>query len=124
MALTGVWISAVVRCAPPGNKPTLEELDTCSAWLDEEMALLTDLRVAVCLGRIAFDGLVKWARRRGVLEKRGTLKFSHGAEFTMPNGLTLIASYHPSLQNTNTGKLTRGMFLQVFGRARERAGVK
>src|ERR1035438_5494620 len=65
MKLTGMWISAVVRCAPPANKPTLEEQRNCSAWLDEEMSLLANLRVIVCLGRIAFDGLLGWARRTG-----------------------------------------------------------
>jgi len=123
MKLTGLWIGAVVRCAPPANKPTLEELRNCSAWLDEEMALLPNLRVVVCLGRIAFDGLLAWARRTGQLPARTGLGFAHGAEFTLPGGLKVIASYHPSLQNTNTGKLTRAMFLKVFKRARELAGL-
>jgi len=83
------------------------------------MRLLGDLRVAVCLGRIAFDGLLAWARRAGQLQPRAGFVFGHGAEFTLPNGLTILASYHPSLQNTNTGKLTRAMFLDVFKRARE-----
>jgi uracil-DNA glycosylase family 4 len=119
MRLSGLWISAVVHCAPPANKPTPEEQRTCAAWLDEEMRLLGDLRVAVCLGRIAFDGLLAWARRAGQLQPRAGFVFGHGAEFTLPNGLTILASYHPSLQNTNTGKLTRAMFLDVFKRARE-----
>jgi uracil-DNA glycosylase family 4 len=122
MKLTGLWISAVVRCAPPANKPTLEEQRTCAAWLDEEMRLLADLRVVVCLGRIAFDGLLGWARRSGQLPARVGIKFDHGAEFALPGGLTVMASYHPSLQNTNTGKLTRAMFLEIFKRARLAAG--
>jgi uracil-DNA glycosylase family 4 len=123
MKLTGLWISAVVRCAPPANKPTLEEQRNCSAWLDEEMSLLANLRVVVCLGHIAFDGLLGWARRTGQLPQRSGFTFGHGAEFTLPGGLSIIASYHPSLQNTNTGKLTRPMFLKVFKRARTLAGL-
>jgi uracil-DNA glycosylase family 4 len=125
MKLTDLWITAVARCAPPGNKPTPEELRTCAPWLDEEMKLLTNLRVVVCLGRIAFDGLLAHAARSGGnaagLPPRSS--FGHGAEFTLPGGLKGIASYHPSLQNTNTGKLTRPMFLAVFKRARELADL-
>jgi uracil-DNA glycosylase family 4 len=123
MRLSDLWISAVVRCAPPANKPTPEEQRNCSPWLDEEMRLLGNLHVVVCLGRIAFDGLLGWARRAGVLQPRAGLTFGHGAEFTLPSGLFVVASYHPSLQNTNTGKLTRPMFLAVFKRARELAGL-
>jgi uracil-DNA glycosylase family 4 len=120
MKLTDLWITAVVRCAPPGNKPAPEELRNCAPWLDEEMRLLTRLRVVVCLGRIAFDGLLAHAQRIG-LKAPARSGFGHGAEFTLPGGLKVIASYHPSLQNTNTGKLTRPMFLAVFKRARELA---
>ena len=123
MKLTGLWITAVVRCAPPGNKPTPEEQRNCAPWLDEEMSLLKDLRVVVCLGRIAFDGLLSWAQRSGQLTLRSSYVFRHGAEYTLPNGLVVIASYHPSLQNTNTGKLTRPMFLAVFERARQLADL-
>lgn len=123
MRLDDLWISAVVRCAPPENKPTLEEQRTCASWLDEEMSLLTELRVVVCLGRIAFDGLLGWARRNRQLTTRSGYVFGHGAEYTVPGGLTVIASYHPSLQNTNTGKLTRPMFLEIFKRARIVAGL-
>lgn len=124
MKLTGLWISAVVRCAPPANKPTPEEQRNCAPWLDEEMSLLGNLRVVVCLGRIAFDGLLARALRTGQLLSRSGFVFGHGAEFTLPNGLNVIASYHPSLQNTNTGKLTRLMFLDIFKRARCLAGLQ
>ncbi|HWG20108.1 MAG TPA: uracil-DNA glycosylase [Terracidiphilus sp.] len=118
MRLHDLWICSVVRCAPPGNKPTPEEIRNCAPWLDEEMHLLANLRVVVCLGRIAFDGLLAWAKRTGILSTRAGYGFAHGAEFTLPNGLTVIASYHPSLQNTNTGKLTRPMLLSVIHRAK------
>jgi uracil-DNA glycosylase family 4 len=119
MKLTDLWISAVVRCAPPGNKPALEELHNCASWLDEEIGLLRNLRVVVCLGRIAFDGLLTYAQRAAVISSRSGYTFGHGAEYTLANGLRVIASFHPSLQNTNTGKLTRPMFLAIFNRARE-----
>lgn len=124
MKLTDLWITSVVRCAPPANKPSPEELRTCSSWMDEEMALLKNLRVVVCLGRIAFDGLLAYEQRKGAKLVRGNFTFAHAAEYTLPAGLTVLASYHPSLQNTNTGKLTRTMFLDVFMRARQLAGLK
>lgn len=123
LQLTGLWINSVVRCAPPDNKPSTEELRNCAPWLDQELALLKDLRVIVCLGRIAFDGLLSWARRSGVLTSKAGFTFAHGAEFTLPNGLKVITSYHPSLQNTNTGRLTKPMFLDIFLRARALAGL-
>jgi uracil-DNA glycosylase len=79
--------------------------------------------VVVCLGKIAFDGLLAHARRSGQLTSRSGFVFAHGAEFKLPSGLAVISSYHPSLQNTNTGKLTRPMLLSVFQRAREVAGL-
>ena len=118
MKLNDMWISAVVRCAPPANKPTPEEQRNCAPWLDQEVQLLANLRVVVCLGRIAFDGLLAWAVRSGRLSARAGFQFAHGAEYTLPGGLKMLASYHPSLQNTNTGKLTRAMFSAVFERAR------
>jgi len=121
MQLTDLWISAVVRCAPPANKPTPEEQRNCASWLDEEIALLKNLRVVVCLGKIAFDGLLAHALRTGMLKARTGFTFSHGAEYTLPVGLQVIATYHPSLQNTNTGKLTRPMFVEIFKRAKELA---
>jgi uracil-DNA glycosylase family 4 len=117
MKLTNLWISAVVRCAPPANKPTTEEQRNCAPWLDEEISLMPNLRVVVGLGKIAFDGFLAHAQRTGKIESRSSFSFGHGAEYTLPDGLKLIASYHPSLQNTNTGKLTHSMLLEVFQRA-------
>ena len=123
MKLSGLWITSVARCAPPGNKPAPEELRNCAPWLDLEMGLLKELRVVVCLGRIAFDGLLAREVRQGRLTKRAEFVFAHGAEYDLPGGLKAIASYHPSLQNTNTGRLTRAMLLSVFRRARKLAGL-
>jgi len=123
MRLTGLWIGAAVRCAPPGNKPSPGELRNCAPWLDEEMKRLANLRVVVCLGRIAFDGLLAHIARTAKPGARKNFAFAHGAEYELPGGLTAIASYHPSLQNTNTGRLTRTMLLDVFQRARTLAGL-
>lgn len=121
MILKDLWITSVARCAPPGNKPTPEELRNCASWVDQEIALLKNLQVVVCLGKIAFDGLLAHEQRRGSAIVRSECIFAHGAEYALPSGLKAIASYHPSLQNTNTGKLTRPMFLKVFERARQLA---
>jgi uracil-DNA glycosylase family 4 len=123
MKLNGLLITSVGRCAPPGNKPMPEELRNCAPWLDLEMKLLTELRVVVCLGRIAFDGLLAHESRLGRSLKRSDFVFAHGAEYKLPSGLITIASYHPSLQNTNTGRLTQAMLLSVFKRARKLAGL-
>jgi uracil-DNA glycosylase len=124
MRLKDLWITAVVRCAPPGNKPAPEELRNCAFWLDEELRLLRNLRVVVCLGSIAFNGLLGFALRTGQIVSRSAYVFRHAAEFTLPGGLHVIASFHPSLQNTNTGRLTRPMLLAIFQRARELAQVE
>jgi uracil-DNA glycosylase family 4 len=119
MQLKGMQITSVARCAPPGNKPLPDELANCAPYLDEEIAALKNLRVIVCLGKIAFDGVLQHFRRTGLVNRRGQMTFAHGAEYTLPNGMVLLSSYHPSLQNTNTGKLTGAMFLRIFQRAGE-----
>jgi uracil-DNA glycosylase family 4 len=123
MVLKDAWITAVVRCAPPGNKPLPEEIANCAPFLDEEIAALEDLRVIVCLGKIAFDGVVAHLMRTGQIARRGDLQFGHGVEYRIPGDRWLLASYHPSLQNTNTGKLTPAMMSRVFRRARQLAGL-
>lgn len=123
LMLTDAWITAVVRCAPPGNKPLPPEMANCAPFLDEEVAALSALRVIVCLGKIAFDGVVTHLIRTGQIGHRGELVFTHGAEYSIPGDRWLLACYHPSLQNTNTGKLTAAMMLGVFHRARRLAGL-
>lgn len=117
-ALTDAYITAVVRCAPPGNKPTSREMARCQPYLETELRLLTHVRVVVALGRIAFDAFLRTreATSRPALKPRP--RFAHTAEVRFPEGLILIASYHPSQQNTFTGKLTRPMLSRVFQRAR------
>ncbi len=116
--LTDAYITAVVRCAPPGNKPTSREMARCQPYLETELRLLTHVRVVVALGRIAFDAFLRTreATSRPALKPRP--RFAHAAEVRFPEGLILIASYHPSQQNTFTGKLTRPMLSRVFQRAR------
>lgn len=124
MRLIDAMLTSVGRCAPPGNKPTPAELANCAEFLDEEMALLPKLKVVVCLGHIAWNGYLAHLRRQGLTVRAADYVFRHRAEYEMPNGIVLLGSYHPSLQNTNTGRLTREMFLDVFLRARELARGK
>src|SRR6202044_1310507 len=95
LRLADMWITAAVRCAPPENKPTPEEQRNCAHWLDEEVALLKHLRVGVCLGKIGFDNFVSYLIRTGTIASRKGYEFSHGVEYTLPNGMHLLATYHP-----------------------------
>ena len=123
LRLRHAWIASVVRCAPPGDKPTPQEIRNCSSHLSAEIAALPRLRVVVCLGKIAWDGFLAHLVNCGVIARRSEYRFTHGAEYELPNGLTLLGSYHPSLRNTNTGRLNAAMFSRVFVRARELAGL-
>jgi uracil-DNA glycosylase family 4 len=123
LTLRKLWIASVVRCAPPGDKPTPGEIRECSEHLAAEVEALGKVRVVVCLGKIAWDGYLAHLLGMGVIERRSAYTFSHGAEYALPNGLTLLGSYHPSLRNTLTGRLNRVMFARVFHRALEAAGL-
>ena len=124
LTLRGAYIAAAVRCAPPANRPTPEERDTCAPFLVREVALLPELRVAVALGAFAWDAALKTLAGPGA----GTAaagprpRFGHGAEASVGR-ITLLGSYHPSQQNTFTGRLTPAMFDAVIARAVELAGV-
>jgi uracil-DNA glycosylase family 4 len=112
---------AAVRCAPPGNQPTPAERTTCEPWLDAELRLvLPSVRVVVCLGSFAWDAFARALARRGLAVPRPRARFGHGASYPV-NGLTLLGCYHPSQQNTFTGKLTESMLDEVLGRAAEMA---
>ncbi len=119
--LIDAYITAAVRCAPPDNKPTPEEIARCAPYLDREIAALKKMKVVVALGRIGFDAYLNYLKRGGVSLKRSDYVFGHEAEYRMPNGVRLLASYHPSNQNTATGKLTAAMFESVFRRAKKLA---
>ncbi len=118
LVLTNLYITAAARCAPPDNKPLPQELANCSAYLDQELEGLKNLRVIVALGKIGFDSYLLYLKRRGLITTRASYLFAHGASYEMPDGKTLLASYHPSNQNTQTGKLTRAMFMEIFEKAR------
>ncbi|SRR5581483_11170074 len=114
LLLRDLYITAAARCAPPDNKPVPQELANCAPYLERELDGLKHLRVVVALGKIGFDAYLNYLKRRGVLERKNGYLFQHGAKYKMPDGRTLLASYHPSNQNTQTGKLTRAMFVKIF----------
>ena len=123
LKLRHAWIASVVRCAPPGDKPQPQEIRNCGSHLANEIQALPCVRVIVCLGKIAFDGYLAFLLQTGVIARKSEYRFSHGAHYLLPNGLHLLATYHPSLRNTNTGRLDRTMFTRIFVRARELAGL-
>ena len=122
LRLRNAYVTAVVRCAPPANKPTPEERDNCLPYLERELELLDRCRVIVALGAFAWDGVLRAARGAGVEVPRPRPRFGHGAETTL-GGWRLIGCYHPSQQNTFTGKLTEPMLDSVLLRARELAAL-
>ncbi len=142
LKLNDLYITAAVRCAPPDNKPSPQELANCSHFLDRELAGLKRVRVVVALGKIGFDAYLNYLRRHlthpngakntplePALSERSESKgwgtqfskrdyvFKHGASYRLPDGRVLLASYHPPNQNTQTGKLTRKLFVEIFKRA-------
>jgi uracil-DNA glycosylase family 4 len=119
LQLDGCYVAAAVRCAPPANQPTRREQERCRAYLAAECGLLPRVVVVVTLGRLAHDAWLEATGWRGRLTPRDRPRFHHAAEANLPDGLTLISSYHPSQRNTNTGTLTRAMWHRVFRRARE-----
>jgi len=121
LRLIDCYITAAVRCAPPANKPLPSELANCACFLDREVAILKNVKVVVALGKIGFDAYLNYLKRNGVVQRTTPFKFAHAASYEMPNRVVLLASYHPSNQNTATGKLTAKMFGQVFVKARELA---
>jgi uracil-DNA glycosylase family 4 len=118
LALRNAFIAAAVRCAPPDNKPTPQEVANCLPHLDREIAALPGIAVVVALGRIGFDAYLQLLKTRGIAV-RPRPQFGHGCVHTLPNGQTLIGCYHPSRQNTNTGLLTPEMMAAVFLSARQ-----
>jgi len=118
LTLTGAYIAATGRCAPPDNKPAREELARCREYLEREIDLLKDVKAVVALGSIAFQTYLAILRDRDQIQRLSDFKFGHGVEYRpYPTGPMLIGCYHPSQQNTSTGKLTREMLRAVFERA-------
>jgi len=130
LKLHDLYITAAVRCAPPDNKPLPQELAECSYFLDRELAGLEKVKVIVALGKIGFDAYLNYVKRclahpsaknaegwGTQFSNKKTYIFKHGASYRLPDGKVLLASYHPSNQNTQTGKLTRKMFVRIFQEA-------
>ncbi|MRS03742.1 uracil-DNA glycosylase [bacterium] len=117
LALKDMWITAVCRCVPPDNKPVKEEILNCQPWLDEEIGFLHNLKVIVALGKLAWDQMtIKY----GVADGKSIPAFSHGGKyFSDKTGIWVVASYHPSRQNTQTGRLTAAMFDSIWNQVNE-----
>jgi uracil-DNA glycosylase family 4 len=123
LRLHDAYITAPVRCVPPDNKPLRDEILNCRPFLVRELALLRNVRVVVALGGIGLNAYLSVLQDAGQIKSRSALRFAHGAEYqTHSSGPLVLASYHPSQQNTSTGKLTAGMLHDVFARARELLG--
>ena len=119
LTLQDAYISAAVRCAPPDNKPTPQEIRNCRPYLEEELELLSRVQVVIALGRLAFDAYLAILHGQAKINRRSDFTFAHNrAHRTGPGQPLLISSYHPSQQNTSTGKLTQAMFRAVFERAK------
>jgi uracil-DNA glycosylase family 4 len=120
LKLIDCYITAVCHCAPPENKPLPGEIENCAGYLQEELQRLTKCEVVIALGKIAFDHYLKSLKRMGVSLPKPLPRFAHNTVHELGSGLTvLVSSYHPSRQNTNTGKLTEAMFDAVFATAKE-----
>ncbi len=117
LELRDAYMTAIVRCAPPKNKPISQEIWNCKRYWTQELRLLSNVKVVLALGRVAFDTYVRFLRERGL--KTEGLRFHHAAFYQLPEPYpALAASYHPSRQNTQTGKLTKAMFELVFRKIR------
>ena len=122
LELRGAYVTAIVRCAPPANRPSAEERAECRGWLEAELDLLVNARVAVALGGEAWRQVLRVFRERGLAVPRPAPKFGHGVEAAIGEW-TLLGAYHPSQQNTFTGRLTPAMLDAVLARARELAAI-
>jgi len=112
LAYTDCYLTAAVKCAPPGDKPLPQEFENCSDYLDREIELMQNLRAVLALGSLAFGAYLGYLRRKGTQVR--SVKFGHGAKYSLGEGPTLYASFHPSPRNTNTGKLTHTMLVEVL----------
>ena len=121
LEFTDAYLTAVARCAPPKNRPTAGELANCRPYLEREFGLLEDLKVVLALGKLAFDGYLRMLKEMGFDPPR--LKFEHGGWHVLPEGLPILAAcYHPSRQNTQTGRLTQAMIDAIFLKIRDHLG--
>jgi uracil-DNA glycosylase family 4 len=121
-ALSNCYITATIRCAPPNNKPLPEEIENCRPYFLKELDLLKNIKVIIPLGQIAFTQTLKSLRQKGL--EIHSLTFGHGKVYPLSNGQTIITTYHPSQQNTQTGKLLKPMFHQIFKIVQEKLRVR
>jgi uracil-DNA glycosylase len=119
LAMTDAYLTGPVRCAPPDNKPSPAEFARCRTYMERELDLLPRVRVVVVLGKLGNDAYLGLLKDRGVIESRAQFPFGHGREHAIPNAPVLLGCYHPSQQNTSTGRLTAAMLRDIFTRARE-----
>lgn len=119
LVLRDAMITAAVHCAPPGNRPTPSEMEHCRPFLSETVLGLEDLRVVLCLGQIAFRTMLRYYRDCALVTRLSGYRFGHGEEYEIPGAPAVLCSYHPSQQNTFTGRLTASMLRKVFLRARD-----
>jgi len=122
LTLTDCYITAAARCAPPGNKPTISEFENCRPFLETDIRLLGNVTVTLVLGQLAHRWWLEASGWWGTLRPKQRPQFKHAAVATLPDGMKLLSSYHPSRQNTNTGKLTRRMWYAVFQKTRKLLG--
>ena len=118
LELFDAWVTSAVKCAPPDNKPKPIERDNCGSWLDRELHGFADAKVFLCLGGFAYLAVMRSMERRGFVMPKPRPKFQHGGEVVIANGPLVLSSYHPSQQNTFTGRLTVPMLDSVFVRAK------
>jgi len=116
LKLNNCWITAVLHCAPPQNKPTTQEIENCHEYLLNDLTILKNVKVILALGKVAFESVIGTMKELKLLEQNAKFNFAHGAKLQTNNGKIIIASFHPSQQNTFTGKLTKPMFDGIFGR--------
>ena len=119
LVLCDALITAACHCAPPANKPTREELHNCGPWLEQTFDLLANLKLVLCLGKIAMDATLRFYKEKRWIDSMSHFPFSHGTEHRIEGAATILCSYHPSQQNTFTGRLTESMLMDVFLRARQ-----
>jgi uracil-DNA glycosylase len=117
LKLNSTYITNILKCVPPGDKPQINELDNCSQYFDNEISNLKNLKVIVALGKIAFDNCIKFYKKNYIMNKR--LIFKHGKKYTLPDGITLIACYHPSPRNVNTKTVNLTMMRDLFIKAKK-----
>jgi uracil-DNA glycosylase len=118
LTLTDSFVTSPVKCAPPGNKPLPSERDNCRSWMDDELGLLPGVQVVVCLGGYSYVQALAAFARRGVVVPRPRQPFGHGSVVELDGGPTIVMSYHPSQQNTFTGRLTEAMLDAIFEKAK------